>query len=92
MAFAVLHSMAHFTVGLCVENSWRLEARCLGGHVGGWNAGQLGEAFPAETPLSAIADRLKCSTCGNREGRLLIVQDHGAARARDRERIEREGR
>lgn len=81
-------TIAHHTVELCVEKCWRVILTCEGGHRGGWSTAELAERFPPGATLGAIAQRLRCATCGTASGCLELRQDRGATGVRDLERHE----
>lgn len=78
MAFTVHNEARGRTVQLCVDLAWAVHFACENGHGGRWTAAELAARFPPEATLDAIAERLKCQTCGARTGGLTIMQDSSA--------------
>ena len=82
MPLAVVGTVPHYTVALCLEKAWAVCIACeaCDRPPTRWCEAEL-RRLPGQATLAQIADRARCAGCGAQSGRLFTRQASWGSRA-----------
>lgn len=75
MSFRIPETQRNYDVAGIASRQWVMLIMCDAGHSVRWTGADLLARFPAGALSGQIADRLKCGTCGMKDGAVGFKQD-----------------
>lgn len=61
---------------MIAEKAWLAVVGCENGHSVTWRGAELVQRFPVDATIGDVADRLRCTVCGSRDGLIGFLQDN----------------